>query len=118
MLISEFIKEFISFAFQYLDLSFGRLQVIESDAFEHLVELVEFDISYNELQNLSFAIFNGLTNLQKLMIAGNQIAHLDGSIARTLPNLRIIDLSHNMITVVWIYYNFQLIISISSYYTL
>ncbi|XP_044020552.1 chaoptin-like [Aphidius gifuensis] len=82
----------------FLDLSFNRLNYLESGTFNGLIELKELWIKENHLATLPKDIFNGLEKLEFLTLDSNRLNYLEPGTFNGLSNLNKLYIYQNKIT--------------------
>ena len=94
-----------------LDLSFNKIKNIQSDFFEKFTNLRTLSLKNNFIKDIDF--LTPLYNLAGLYLSKNDIDKID--IIANLDNLKIVDLRHNKIPSISIYFLRRSIISKISY---
>ncbi|XP_014230278.1 protein windpipe [Trichogramma pretiosum] len=81
---------------RHLDLSGGKIEMIDAGAFSSLKKLQSLDLNNNTISQIKSGIFEGLTKLHTLKLAHNDLRQLPRVLA-DLKFLRILDLADNPI---------------------
>lgn len=78
-----------------LDISNGKLEKIEQDAFQDLNRLVDVDLSKNKLDYIHPQTFSILTNLEKLSLSDNNLIAIEMDTFNSNRKLNFLNLRNN-----------------------
>ncbi|XP_072180194.1 uncharacterized protein [Diadema setosum] len=85
---------------RFLDLSYNRINRIESDSFAGLGNLLRLALSYNDIYTLPEKVFLHLTSLQNLDLSNNHLTAVQAHVYTALPRLQILTLKRNYIAAI------------------